>query len=110
MHGTQFGELTYYEPGLGACGITNSASDPIAALSEKLFDNYPGYNGVNPNTNPVCNKQIRLTYEGKSVTVIVVDRCTGCKDTDVDTTKPMFAQLADVSLGRLFTLEWEWVS
>ncbi|CUA74481.1 hypothetical protein RSOLAG22IIIB_11236 [Rhizoctonia solani] len=51
--GTHVGDLTYYTPGLGACGRTNTPSDMIAAISHKLFDNYPGYDGTNPNNNPV---------------------------------------------------------
>jgi len=32
---------TWYDPGLGACGITNTDSDYIAAVSHSLFDTYP---------------------------------------------------------------------
>ena len=32
---------TYYEPGLGACGIFNTASDPIVAVGWQTFDHYP---------------------------------------------------------------------
>ena len=32
---------TYYATGLGACGITNTDTDYIAAVSHTLFDNYP---------------------------------------------------------------------
>jgi hypothetical protein len=32
---------TYYTPGLGACGISNTASDPIVAMAYQTFDNYP---------------------------------------------------------------------
>ncbi|KAJ7786422.1 hypothetical protein B0H16DRAFT_30959 [Mycena metata] len=49
-----------------------------AAVSIDLFDNYPGYAGANPNNNPVCNRQVKATYQGKSVTVRITDRCTGC--------------------------------
>lgn len=31
---------TFYAPGLGACGLTNSASDHIAAVSHQFFDSY----------------------------------------------------------------------
>ena len=48
---------TYYATGLGACGITNTDSDYIAAVSHTLFDTYPGYNGVNPNNNPICGRK-----------------------------------------------------
>ncbi|KAH9837114.1 RlpA-like double-psi beta-barrel-protein domain-containing protein-containing protein [Rhodofomes roseus] len=102
LYGEQWGDA-----GLGACGITNSDSDYIIAVSEDLFDNYPGYDGVNPNNNPVCNKQIIATYGGKSITVTVTDRCTGCNATSIDFTPTAFSQLADQSLGRIH-LTWVW--
>lgn len=66
---------TWYETGLGACGITNKDTDFIAAVGHTFFDTYPyvtwlyglccrslsyhsGYNGVNPNDNPICGKKI----------------------------------------------------
>lgn len=36
-----FGAATYYDTGLTACGVTNSNSDYIAAVSHLLFDEYP---------------------------------------------------------------------
>ncbi|KAK3998026.1 hypothetical protein QBC44DRAFT_229080 [Cladorrhinum sp. PSN332] len=32
----------------------------------------------NPNNNPLCNRNIKVTHNGKSVTVKVVDRCPVC--------------------------------
>ena len=32
---------TFYDIGLGACGIFNSGNDRIAAVSWQLFDNFP---------------------------------------------------------------------
>jgi hypothetical protein len=107
LAGTQSGQGTFYETGLGACGITNTDSDFICAVSEVLFDNYPGYDGVNPNTNPVCNKQITAFYQGKSVTVTVTDRCTACDETSLDFSPSAFSQLADQSLGRI-DITWNW--
>jgi hypothetical protein len=70
--------LIHSTAGLGACGFTNVDTDHICAISEDLFDNYPcvsknfllsswyeqifysGYDGINPNLNPVCNKGIRI--------------------------------------------------
>ncbi|KAH9922477.1 RlpA-like double-psi beta-barrel-protein domain-containing protein-containing protein [Fomitopsis serialis] len=108
LSGTQTGDATYYETGLGACGVTNTDSDYIVAVSENLFDNYPGYTGANPNDNPVCNKQITASYNGKSVTVTVTDRCTGCDTTSLDFSPSAFQQLADLSVGRLHGMTWDW--
>jgi expansin (peptidoglycan-binding protein) len=107
MIGTQSGQATYYATGLGACGITNTDSQYICAVSELLFDVYPGYNGVNPNTNPVCGQQITLTYNGKSITVTVTDRCTACATTDLDLSPSAFSDLAAESVGR-FDMTWVW--
>ncbi|KAI0330553.1 hypothetical protein GY45DRAFT_1323494 [Cubamyces sp. BRFM 1775] len=109
LSGTQSGDGTYYATGLGACGITNHDSDYIAAVSHLLFDNYPGYDGANPNNNPVCNRKIKATYQGKSVTITVTDRCTGCAVTDLDFSPSAFSQLADFAVGRLHDMTWVWV-
>ncbi|KIK93652.1 hypothetical protein PAXRUDRAFT_828753 [Paxillus rubicundulus Ve08.2h10] len=107
MIGTQGGQGTYYETGLGACGITNTDTQYIAAVSHLLFDAYPGYDGVNPNDNPVCNQKVTATYQGKSVQVTITDRCTGCALTDLDFSPAAFDGLADPSLGRI-AISWIW--
>jgi len=108
LSGPQTGDGTFYATGLGACGITNSNTDFIAAVSFRLFDIYPGYDKINPNTNPVCGKQVTATYKGKSVTVTITDRCTGCAMTDLDFSPSAFDQLADPSIGRIFGMIWNW--
>lgn len=67
------GDLTYYAPGLGACGRYNTANDNICAISHITYDKFA--NGPNPNTNPLCGRQIRASRNGESVVVTVVDRC-----------------------------------
>jgi len=108
MTGMQTGQGTYYGTGLGACGITNNDSQYIAAVSHLLFDTYPGYNGANPNQNPVCGKQVTASYQGKSVTVTITDRCVGCKVTDLDFSPAAFSQIADQSVGRISDMTWVW--
>ncbi|KAG6897356.1 hypothetical protein C0992_002282 [Termitomyces sp. T32_za158] len=107
--GTQTGQGTFYSTGLGACGIVNKDTDFIAAVSHSLFDAFPGYNGVNPNTNPMCGKRVAVSYEGKSITVALTDRCTGCALTDLDFSPSAFAQLAPFSVGRLNGITWHWL-
>jgi hypothetical protein len=108
MTGTQTGQGTFYATGLGACGITNSDSDHIAAASHLLFDAFPGYNGANPNKNPICGRKVTATYQGKSVTVAITDRCEGCAITDLDFSPSAFHELADFGLGRLSGVKWTW--
>ncbi|KIP11265.1 hypothetical protein PHLGIDRAFT_64030 [Phlebiopsis gigantea 11061_1 CR5-6] len=97
---------TWYETGLGACGIENSDSDLIVAAGHGLFDAYPGYAGTNPNDNPICNRKLTAKYQGKSVAVTVVDRCVGCATWDLDFSPAAFTKLAPESVGRLSGVEW----
>jgi hypothetical protein len=97
---------------------------PIVAVSSRLFDSWPGYNGWNPNTNPICNKHIKATYGNTSVIVQVTDRCEGCAERDLDLSPSAFMQLAPLSYGRLeeaqrwigngmidlHGITWEWVA
>ncbi|PWZ01617.1 hypothetical protein BCV70DRAFT_77743 [Testicularia cyperi] len=100
------GQGTYFAPGLGACGWTNSASDHIVAISHSLFDSF---GTGNPNNNPACGHKIKANYQGKSTTVTVVDRCEGCAWGDLDFTATAFKELASLSVGRLSGVTWEWV-
>lgn len=106
---TYTGQATYYGTGLGSCGITSKDTDYIVAVSHLLYDGYNGYTGGDPNSNPICNKKIKANYQGKSVTVTVVDRCTGCALRDLDFSPTAFDQLADQSLGRLSGMTWSFM-
>jgi expansin (peptidoglycan-binding protein) len=104
--GPYTGDLTYYGPGLGACGITSANGDSIVAVSHLIFDAVSV--GSNPNANPLCGKMIRARRNGVSVDLKVVDRCVGCAARDLDVTEDTFAKLADVALGRV-KVEWSWL-
>lgn len=106
-HGGPYtGDLTYYDPGLGACGVTSSSSDAIVAISHLVFDAVSV--GSNPNANPLCGKKIRARRNDKSIDLTVVDRCTGCQPTDIDVTSSVFADLAEIAQGRV-TVSWSWL-
>jgi hypothetical protein len=78
-HETYTGDLTYYSPALGACGITSSDKDAVVAVSHYTFDAVQ--KGTDPNQNPLCNRKIRATRvnektgESSSIDVTVIDRC-----------------------------------
>ena len=65
--------MTYYAPGLGACGIISSENENVCAISHVLYDAHN--RGGNPNNNPLCGHKIRATHRGKSLVLTVVDRC-----------------------------------
>ncbi|PBK65629.1 hypothetical protein ARMSODRAFT_891594 [Armillaria solidipes] len=99
---------TWYYPGLGSCGITNTTSDMIVAVSHLLYDSYPGAT-ANPNLNPICSKKLVATYGGKSVTVTVTDKCMGCAGMyDLDFTPTAFSRLASTDVGHLTGVDWNW--
>jgi len=104
------GDLTYYAPGLGACGWTSGADDRIVAVSHLLFDAFQK-DVTNTNQNPLCGKRIRVKRDfggEKSVDVVVSDRCTGCDWTDLDVSPGVFGQLAKEEQGRVVA-EWAWL-
>ncbi|KAM3152515.1 hypothetical protein ABEW05_007115 [Botrytis cinerea] len=106
------GDLTYYAPGLGACGITSSSSESICAVSHIIFD--AASTSSNPNANPLCGRKIRITRQKASgsgnntVDVTVVDRCVGCKAEDLDLSTTVFEKLALEAEGRV-TGSWAWL-
>jgi hypothetical protein len=120
---------TFYTPGLGACGGTNNENQDVVAIPFGLWDQVPGWDGANPNNNPICGKSIDITYQGKTVTAVVVDECMGCTNNgscgqscqlcifclsvltllnSVDMSPHAFNQLADPSLGRIHGISWKW--
>jgi len=104
---TYTGQATWYEVDDGAqvaCGGSYAESDYIAAVSWGMFDQFGA--SANPNSSPMCGKSLTATYQGKSVTVKVVDKCQGCATDDIDLTSSAFSQLADTSLGRLSGVTW----
>ena len=94
--GTQYsGDLTFYEAGLGSCGIVNDGStEKVFALAHGKLLTCRLYRGVdadpnilgmmeaqhaaNPNLNPLCGKLATVYLEGKSVIVKLVDTCANC--------------------------------
>lgn len=93
------GDATYFNPGLGSCGQTNTDADHIVAMSGQLM----------ADTNKEkCGKSIKVTYQGKTTQVTVVDSCPGCKYNDIDLSPSAFKDLAPLDVGRI-QVEWEWI-
>ncbi|KAI1401509.1 RlpA-like double-psi beta-barrel-protein domain-containing protein-containing protein [Hypoxylon fuscum] len=90
------GDMTYYTPGLGACGKYNKESDHIVALAPAQYGN-----DANPNKAKVCGKKISIHYGGKTATATVVDKCPGCASGSIDVSPSVFKQLASLDKGRV---------
>ncbi|KAJ2988307.1 hypothetical protein NUW58_g4046 [Xylaria curta] len=86
------GDMTYFNPGLGACGWTNGDGDAIAALS--------------PSKSGNCGRNIKIHYQGKSTSAKVVDKCPGCSAESIDVSPSVFEKLAPKDLGRV-KVTWE---
>ncbi|KXT07017.1 hypothetical protein AC578_7201 [Pseudocercospora eumusae] len=98
------GDLTWYDVGLGACGITNTKDEAIVAIPEKIFDAYtPG----NPNKNPLCGKSVSITgKDGSTYKATIVDRCPGCTENDLDLSEDFFNKVTQHGDGRVHGMKW----
>ncbi|CAM5336909.1 Papain inhibitor [Streptomyces alboniger] len=95
------GRATYYDVGLGECGIVNKADDLVVALNAAQFGNgYPG---------PHCGKKIKITYQGKSVIATIVDRAPGAPFAGLDLSKGAFRALAPLKKQAL-DVRWQFTS
>jgi len=107
------GKMTYYTPGLGACGITNSEDDMIVAISQVTFDLAQAFaegGSSDPNKNPLCNQKISLQgKDGTMHTVTITDRCVACTDKDLDTTPGLYATLGGTIAEGHFNTNWAMV-
>ncbi|KAG7092289.1 hypothetical protein E1B28_008651 [Marasmius oreades] len=96
----RFGDarFTFYDPGLGACGGTNSNSDFIVAL------NAPQWDGGSH-----CFQTITITFEGKTHDAQVVDLCPGCPYGGLDMSRSLFDVFAPQDRG-VISGSWEFGS
>ncbi|CCX34952.1 RlpA-like double-psi beta-barrel-protein domain-containing protein-containing protein [Pyronema domesticum] len=102
---TPNGLATYYTPGSGSCGGHNSISDDIVAISHKIME---PLDGGNPNSNPICGRQIKVSYKGKSLIATVVDKCMGCAPEKIDLSQGAFEKLSPIDPG-VIKVSWEWL-
>lgn len=89
------GDATFYQPGVGACGWTSKSEDLIVAIGHDLYD-----------SGSYCGRGLFASYNGKSVSVTVVDRCEGCTQNDLDLSPAAFNQLASPDVGLLHNVQW----
>lgn len=105
---TYSGQGTFYNTGLGSCGITSQDTDFICAISAPLYD---AQGAANPNNNPLCGKKIKVSYKGGTpVTVTIVDRCPECAKPDLDLSPAAFKAMgASPDQGRV-DITWSYAS
>ncbi|KAI0848032.1 RlpA-like double-psi beta-barrel-protein domain-containing protein-containing protein [Daldinia vernicosa] len=87
------GDMTYYAPGLGACGNVNTESDAVVAVSSSQDGN--------------CGRTINISYNGKTASATIVDECPGCPVGSIDVSPVVFEQLESLDAGRV-QVTWEY--
>ncbi|KAL8392661.1 hypothetical protein RB595_002745 [Gaeumannomyces hyphopodioides] len=97
------GEVTHYTVGLGACGFDDAGKDRsayIVALSHNLMTS-----GSWPDAQ--CGKKVTLSYNGKSITAEVRDKCPSCSPSQIDVSEKAFLDLfGDLGIGRARGVSW----
>ncbi|MDX3661037.1 RlpA-like double-psi beta-barrel domain-containing protein [Streptomyces sp. ID05-26A] len=96
------GTASYYnDAGYGACGTQiNAATQMLVAAPAALWTT------PNPNNDPLCRKSIRVTHNGKTITVPIKDKCPSCASNKIDLSQPAFASLANTSVG-IINVTWQ---
>jgi hypothetical protein len=97
------GHVTWYTQNgnAGACGNKHSDNDFIAALDFRTYGNTSA-------RSKYCGKKIRVSWQGKSVDVVVEDACPSCANSaSVDLSTAAFKALAPLSVGELKGVTWQ---
>ncbi|KAI8954370.1 RlpA-like double-psi beta-barrel-protein domain-containing protein-containing protein [Xylaria longipes] len=84
------GDMTFFNPGLGACGGTDNDGSAVVALNTADYAN-----GAN------CGRWITIQGNGRQTAARVVDLCPGCGTHGIDVSPAIFDDIADLSVGRI---------
>ncbi|KAL1923648.1 uncharacterized protein VTP21DRAFT_8628 [Calcarisporiella thermophila] len=95
------GDGTFFTPGLGACGHTNTEGDMIAAVSSDVY-------GKGGNNASVCGKKVQVQGPKGKITVTIADECPPCKAGDLDLSPSAFKLIADPIDGRV-PISWNFI-
>ncbi|KAJ8120867.1 hypothetical protein ONZ43_g2538 [Nemania bipapillata] len=84
------GDMTWFNPGLGACGRTDNDGSPVVALNSADYAN-----GAH------CGKWITIQANGHQTAAQVVDLCPGCGTHGIDVAPAIFDDIASLDVGRV---------
>ncbi|KAI8633143.1 RlpA-like double-psi beta-barrel-protein domain-containing protein-containing protein [Xylariaceae sp. FL1651] len=84
------GDMTFFHPGLGACGNTDNDGSPIVALNSADYAN-----GAN------CGRWITIQGNGHQTAAQVADLCPGCGSGGIDVSPAIFDDIAPLDVGRI---------
>ncbi|KAI1125673.1 RlpA-like double-psi beta-barrel-protein domain-containing protein-containing protein [Nemania abortiva] len=88
------GDMTWFHPGLGACGQTDNDGSPVVALNPTDYAN-----GAH------CGQWITIQGDGHQTAAQVVDLCPGCGTNGIDVSPAIFDDIAPLDVGRV-TVNW----
>ncbi|KAK1574452.1 SCP-like extracellular protein [Colletotrichum navitas] len=98
--GPFWGDITFFNPGLGACGRVDGDGSMIVALSHLKM-------GSQSNGNALCGRRVRIRGPRGEAVVTVTDKCMGCSIHDIDVSPAVFEKIAgNQGLGRVGNIEW----
>ncbi|PPQ64042.1 hypothetical protein CVT24_008855 [Panaeolus cyanescens] len=80
--------MTFFTPGLGACGVVNTDADHVVAL-----------NGAQWDGGAHCNQNVVINANGVTTTATIVDLCPGCPFGGLDLSTGLFSMFASTDLG-----------
>ncbi|KLO11972.1 hypothetical protein SCHPADRAFT_941619 [Schizopora paradoxa] len=103
------GNATLLTERLGACGeLVVPDGDFIAAVSQELFDSFPGAT-ANPYNNSICGRSVDIfaNINGLSITVTIVDSCPTCtNEGNLELSSAAFEALGSFDVGRIDGIIW----
>ena len=97
--GSSSGKATFYDSqgGYGHCGNQIPNEGLYAAVSSGCY------------SESICGKHVRVSYEGKSVVVPILDSCQGCDSSHIDISRNAFQKIADLNKG-IIQVSWEFIT
>ncbi|MGW4380641.1 cysteine/serine endopeptidase inhibitor [Kitasatospora sp. NPDC004531] len=100
------GKATYFtDTGYGACGTQINAGTQLLVAVPAAW-----WTTANPNNDPLCKGiSVKVSYQGKTLTLPVKDKCPTCASTHLDLSKPAFAQFAPLDQGVINGISWQFV-
>ncbi|MEU9999138.1 cysteine/serine endopeptidase inhibitor [Streptomyces sp. NPDC050848] len=99
-------KMTWYDlVGNGACGT------PVDATAEDLVAvSYAWWTEANPNNDSLCKEvYVEVSYNGRTITVPVRDKCPECPAEHIDLSKTAFEKLAPLDQGVADGISWKFV-
>ncbi|WP_063807742.1 cysteine/serine endopeptidase inhibitor, partial [Streptomyces corchorusii] len=101
------GQMTYYnDSGYGACGtVVDAATQDLVAVSHEWWT------AANPNEDRLCHGvSVQVSYQGKSITVPVMDMCPSCDAEHIDLSQSAFQRLAPLDKGLVDGITWKFLA